>query len=311
MKPACLFVFITLIYFGCESETDLPQLSPGYLQPIFIEIRKIDSTAKVLKFIPGDEKFEYFDKRMNERFLEVGSYKLNGDPVEVIETEKTITSDSAITRYFLAGERIIEKIQSDSDGTVIRRVEYNKDLVDQIIKIRKKENDTIKIRYRYDEKKRLIRERRLLTSGNVYERYEFRYHPKGNIDYVYTIVALQTTEFDKFEFNRKNKQYIISRFDNNKNLKWLMYRECDSSGIILYEERYTKENKQPGFRKEAYTFNPEKEIISLKSYWPITKHESRFDFVYPQRDSMNNWTEQTVFEDDKYFMITKRTIKYN
>lgn len=304
------FAAFALIFTSCQTEINYPKLSTDYLQPIFSEIRKIDSNARTLEFIPEDEEFEYLDKLIKGNFFEAGPYNIDGHPIEVIEHEMTVTSDSSFTRYILAGQRMIEKLRRDSGGTVIHRIEYNKNMVDQIIEIRQKEKDTSKIRFRYDKNNRLVRKRLLTASGITFTRFDFIYRSKGNLDYVYTIANSESRGFDKFEFNNNRKQCIVSKFDKNKILKWLMYREYDDSGNIKYEERYIKEYGSPVFRKETYRYNQGNEIISLEANRPITKHESRYDFVYPKRDSQNNWIEQITFENDEYFLTTKRTIKY-
>jgi len=304
------FAAFALIFTGCQTEINYPKLSTDYLQPIFSEIRKIDSNARALKFIPVDEEFEYLDKFIKGNFFEAGPYNIDGNPIEVIEHEMTVTSDSSFTRYILAGQRMIEKLRRDSGGTVIHRIEYNKNMVDQIIEIRQKERDTSKIRFRYDKNNRLVRKRLLTASGVTYTRFELTYWSKGNLDYVYTIANSEVNGFDKFEFNNNRKQCIVSKFDKNKILKWLMYREYDDSANIKYEERYIKESESPVFRKETYRYNRGNEVISLEANRPITKRGSRYDFVYPMRDSLNNWIEQITFENDEYFLTTKRTIKY-
>lgn len=311
MKSACLLACLAFIYFGCTSESDQPKLSPDYLQPIFSEIKKIDSSARILKFFPGNEKFERLDKIIKSSFFETGPYDVQGSPIEVIEQAKTSIDDSSTTRYILAGQRIIEKVMRDSAGTVIHRMEYDKDIIDQIIEIRPGKNDTSKIRYRYDKNKKLIRRRTLSSSGIITGRYELTYLSNGNLDYVYTITGSEGNGFEKFEFNNKDKQYIVSGFDKDKFLKWIFYIEYDSSGNVTCQEKYFKEYENPVFRKDRYKYNPDNEVISLETSWPITQRESRYDFLYPQRDSVNNWVEQIIFENDNYFMTTKRMIKYD
>ena len=309
-RTKSFLVAFALLFTGCQAEINYPKLSADYLQPIFSEIRKIDSNARALEFIPGDDEFEYLDKFIKGNFFEPGPYNIEGNPIEVIEHEMTATSDSSFTRYILAGQRMIEKLHRDSGGTVIHRIEYNNNMIDQIIEIRQKERDTSKIRFRYDKNNRLVRKRLLTVSGIAYTRYELTYRSKGNLDYVYTIANSEGNGFDKFEFNNNYKQCIVAKFDKNKILKWLMYREYDDNGNIKYEERYIKEYESPVFRKETYTYNRGNEIISLEANRPISKRQSRYDFVYPKRDSLNNWIEQITFENDEYFLTTKRTIKY-
>jgi len=320
MRLSNILVLPIVIYCGCQSQRDYPKLSADYLQSIFSEIKKIDSNANVLKFIPVEEKFEFLDDVIKSGFYEVSSFKMNGEPVEIIEHDYFKSSvgipdtvpikESASTRYKFTESKIVEKRYKDSVQNKVYKVNYRNDKISGITTIYKKMNDSVKFRFEYENGK-LKRKRLFSSKGTMASVDEIIYKENGSPDYKYTTDADEENEFEKFEFNNKQKQLIITRFDKNKNLIWLRYSEYDDKGVIVYEERYDKRNKDLIFRKDRYAFNQKGEIISHQSVWPATELKVRFEFQYTKRDSLENWIERKTYEDYQFFGITKRTIKYD
>jgi len=314
VKISNFLIILILIHIGCQFQTERPKLSPDYLQLITSEIKKIDSGAKVLKFIPDTGKFEFLDKVISNGYFEIGSIKINGNAIETIEYD-SVFKDSRkfekrnITNYTLSNQRVIEKRLIDLKEDRIYRIKYNKALIYEIVTNYKKEHDLVTTRFEYDNDK-LIRKRLFSKEENVFWSNDLIYKNDGNLDYTYITDKEEGNEFEKYEFNNKLKQLIVSRFDKNKNLLWMRYSEYNNKGLITYEERYNKRNRNLVFRKDIFTFNQNEEIISLEAKWPLTKLLSKFEFQYLKRDSLNNWTERITFEDDKPFLITKRAIKY-
>ena len=89
-----------------------------------------------------------------------------------------------------------------------------------------------------------------------------------NPDYKYTIVKTKHDVFDKFEFNNKLRQAIISHFDTTGKLKWLQYIEYDNKGNRIYDETFNKTYINPVFRKIEYAYNEYDDMTELKTVFP-------------------------------------------
>ena len=320
MKLSSLLVLLIVIYCGCQPQTHYPKLSADYLQSIFSEIKKIDSHANVVKFMPVEEKFQFLDNVIKGGFYEVSPLDIPGKPLEIIEHDYFKSSvlipdtaaikESALTRYKFMGSKIVEKQYKDSTENKIYKVRYKDDRISGITTIYKKMNDSVKIRFEYEDGE-LKRKRLFSSAGRMASLDEFVYKENGTPEYRYTTDDEEENEFEKFEFNNELKQLIITRFDKNKNLLWLKYAEYNDEGFIIYEERYNKRNENLIFRKDAYAFNQKGEIISSKSVWPVTRLKLDFHFQYTKRDSLENWIERRTYEDYKFLGITKRRIIYD
>ena len=316
MRFWLFFIAMCFTYFGCESEKR-PILPSGYLQSIFSEIKKIDTTARVLNFISGDGRFEFIDDLLGSRTFEVSPIKLNGEVRRVIEHDYEVIEDlladtskeNATTQYFLSGGQIIEKRFRNSEENVIYKVEYEKKMIRRITAFYNHDKDSARIRFLYNDD--LIKKKQVFSSsGELNLTFDFYYNNGQNPDYKYTIVRTKHDVFDKFEFNNKLRQAILSHFDTTGKLKWLQYTEYDSKGNRIYDETFNKTYINPVFRKIEYAYNEYNDMTELKTVFPKSNTKKLYEFRYTRRDSVNNWIERKTFEDDKIFMVTKRLILY-
>jgi len=311
------FIGIVLMFCGCKNEKR-PVLPSNYLQSIFSEIKKIDTTARVLSFIPGEGRFVFIDDVLGSGTFEVYPVKLNGEVRRVTEHDYEVTNllfaDSAkentTTQYFFSGGQVIEKRFKNPEENVIYKAEYKKKLIYRVTAIYKHYNDSASIRFLYNNDK--IKTKQVFSSNGALDLlFDFCYKKDENPDYKYTIVKTKPGVFDKFEFNSKLSQAIMSHFDTSGKLKWLLYIEYDDKGNRVYEETFNKTYTNPVFRKTEYTYNQYEEMTGLKTNFPRSNTKKRYDFQYTKRDDMNNWIERKTLEDDNVFMITKRDIKYS
>jgi len=319
MRLSCLLVIIIVIYYGCTPQTRYPKLPPDYLQSIFSEIRKIDSKAQIVNFVSDSEKFEFLDNIMQAGSFDIAGPKLKGEIRSYTETDYDVSKQSivdsfpgkiySITHFVYLGDKISEKHFKDSTEDKICRVKYTNDLPDQVITAYKRNNDSLKTKLIYKDG-RLATTKLYSSKGILFVKEDLIYKENGNLDYQYITNKEGNDEFEKFEFNNSLHQFIVTRFDKNKNLLWLKYSEFDDKGNIVYEESFKEKDKENTFRIDKYIYNDKNEIIHNDGLWPKRQIKMVFDFKYTQRDSLDNWIERITFMDNKPYFITKRVVNY-
>ena len=91
----------------------------------------------------------------------------------------------------------------------------------------------------------------------------------------------------------------------------MRYTELNILGLPIYEERFRRYPKGFILRKDSYNFNNQNEIESLEASYSDRAENLRFNFVYSQEDSSNNWRQRETYQNNILAGVTKRIIFYN
>jgi len=314
MKKYLIILFGILLFFTCFEPYIEPKLNVHYLDVIFIQIKKIDPSAKILLFKPENTFFDFGENKIISDYGGVDSIHRNGKVLSIIETDYGKETDTGINlsknistaEYFFKDNKLVKKIYSDSGGLEIKKFHYKMDFCREIITL--SEKDSIKSVLVYKDK-RLIKRRFFDKGDREFMLQNFTYSPIGNPEYAYT--KSSESYFEKFEFNNRKRQMILARFDNEKRLQWIRYTVCNSLGLPVYEERYRKHEEGFVIRKDKYNFNDQNEIEILETAYSNNSKKLKFDFVYAKKDSLNNWKERKTLENNNLILITRRIISYD
>jgi hypothetical protein len=310
---------LLILFFGCfflftcsDPDTEY-KLNINYLDSIFFQIRKVDPSAKILFFRPENSFFEFSRDEIREDYSYVDSVSRNGNVSFIAETDfgkETYADDDfskifSRTEYYFINNRLSEKKYTDSSGTQKKIFRYKWGVCREILLRSIDDSGVFILRYKNNN---LISKTLLDKNKRQVLSLKLIYNDIGNPDYVYT--RSSEDYFEKFEFNNQKRELILSRFDNKRKFQWVRYAQFNALGLPVYEERFNRYPKGFVLRKESYSYDDRNEIESLEASYSDGTENKRFNFIYTKRDSLSNWTEREIYQNNFLFSVTKRKILY-